>query len=114
MFHKPSCGAVALVCAVVTLILPLLPFVPLQAESYNELDYGQYYGYASDPSIVGAAALAAHDPYFGRMGVEAIKAPHGHFQHIAPADPGDDFPYAEFKEYAAVELAAGGAGVGTK
>lgn len=98
--------AAAVVCAIA--VLTSLTPVGLPPEpAANGLDYGQYYGYLDDASLVGAAALNPHDPYFGRMRPDAVKAPHGHFQHVAPADPGDDFPYSEFKDYNAKEVAAG-------
>jgi len=72
----------------------------------NDLpDNGQYYGYLDVASLLGAAALNPHDPYFAKMRPEAIKAAHGHFQHVAEADPGDDFPYAEFRKYEAAGFA---------
>ena len=73
----------------------------------NRPDYAQYYGYPDDPSVLSVAALSPHDPFFARMRPDAIKAPHGHFQHIAPAALSDDFPYADFKSYEAAGIAAG-------
>src|SRR5579863_9141014 len=77
------------------------------SRSVIDKEYGQYYGFGPVPANVGLAVLQPHDPYFGEMRSDAIKAPHGHFQHFAPADPGDDFPYAQLKSYEAAEVAAG-------
>lgn len=93
-------------CAAAYVTREMLQALPA-GPAVNGLDYGQYYGYLDDASLVGAAALNPHDPYFGRMRPDSVKAPHGHFQHVAPADPGDDFPYSEFKDYEAKEMAAG-------
>lgn len=72
-----------------------------------DIERGQYYGYADSWPSIGAAVLNPHNANFAVMLPEAIKAMHGHFQHVAPADPGDDFPYGELKTYEAAEIAAG-------
>ena len=81
------------------------------AEAWNrtvlDKEYAQYYGFGPSPSEVGLAILQPHSGYFQSMTANAIKAPHGHFQHFAPADPGDDFPYAELVEMESREIAAG-------
>src|SRR5205814_1750148 len=56
---------------------------------------------------VGAVVMKPHREYYGQMSGEALKIPHGHFQHFAPAQPGDDFPWAQFLAYEAAERAAG-------
>jgi hypothetical protein len=94
------------------LVLAFCAATPLLAQVAPERtvidnEYGQYYGYGPAAASVGSAVLSAHNPYFSGMQPEAIKAPHGHFQHFAPADPGDDFPYAELKAFEASEIAAG-------
>jgi Chitobiase/beta-hexosaminidase C-terminal domain len=70
-------------------------------------EYGQYYGFGPDPKQVGMAVLQPHSSYFMNMPRDAIKVPHGHFQHFAANDPGDDFPFAALKRLEASELAAG-------
>src|SRR5258708_13356688 len=51
--------------------------------------------------------LQREDGFFGSMAGEEIKAPHGHMQHFALADPGDSFPFNELKAFEAAEVAAG-------
>ena len=75
--------------------------------SVSDLEYGQYYGYAPSASVAGLEVLQPHDRFFQSMNSDAIKAPHGHFQHFAPKDPGDDFPYAALKDFEAKEITAG-------
>jgi peptidoglycan/LPS O-acetylase OafA/YrhL len=70
-------------------------------------EYGQYYGFALEPSDLGLAVLSPHSDYFAGMRPQAIKAPHGHFQHFAPKDPSDDFPYEQLRSYETSEIAAG-------
>jgi hypothetical protein len=70
-------------------------------------EFGQYYGYAPDPGAVGVEVLGPHDNFYASMTADAIKAPHGHLQHFAPADPSDNFPYNELKAFEAAEVAAG-------
>ena len=70
-------------------------------------EFAQYYGYAPDPTAVGVEMLQPHDPFFASMTGEEIKAPHGHMQHFAPADPGDNFPFNELKAFEAAEVVAG-------
>jgi hypothetical protein len=84
-----------------------VPALTVASRTVIDKEYGQYYGFGPSPTNVGFAVLQPHDPYFGEMRSDAIKGPHGHFQHFAPADPGDDFPYTQLKAFEAAEVAAG-------
>ena len=72
------------------------------------LEYGQYYGYPPDYSQTGAMVMNPHSYWFTQLPANSIKAVHGHFQHVAPARPDDDFPYNDLKQLEAQQIAAGG------
>jgi hypothetical protein len=93
--------------AIPFIIIGCLPIFAASIRTVIDTEYGQYYGFGPAPGDVGIAVLQPHDPYFAGMRSDALKAPHGHFQHFAPADPGDDFPYTQLQAYEASEVAAG-------
>ena len=93
--------------SVIALVTVSITSVPGAVRTVIDKEYGQYYGFGPSATSVGMAVLQPHDSYFGQMRGDAIKAPHGHFQHFAPADTGDDFPYDQLKAYEAAEIAAG-------
>ena len=78
--------------------------------SVTPLEYGQVFGYpsTSDYSQTGILVLLPHAAEFGNLPNDAIKAPHGHFQHFAPAGTNDDFPYTQLRQLEARQIAAGG------
>jgi len=105
--RHPKCSRNRSRIATLTVIFCTLPAMAIATRTVIDKEYGQYYGFGPIAANVGIAALQPHSSYFGGMRSDAIKAPHGHFQHFAPADPGDDFPYNQLKSYETAEIAAG-------
>jgi len=75
---------------------------------YPPLEYGQIFGNPPDINQTGALVQTPHKGYFPRMAATSIKVPLGHFQHFAPANPGDDFPYLPLQQIEAHQIEAGG------
>jgi hypothetical protein len=76
--------------------------------SVTPLEYGQIFGNPPDINQTGALVQTPHNGYFPRMAATSIKVPQGHFQHFAPAIPGDDFPYLALQQIEAHQIEAGG------
>jgi hypothetical protein len=92
-----------------TILLYLLSSgIGFAQRSVVPLEYGQIYAYPPDLSQTGALMQTPHHNFFYEMPVGSIKAPSGHFQHFAPRRPDDDFPYKEFQNLEARQIAAGG------
>jgi len=92
-------------------LLWLLPVgLAFAQRSVTSLEYGQVFGYpsTSDYSQTGILILLPHSAEFANLPADAIQAPHGHFQHFAPARTDDDFPYGQLRELEAQQIAAGG------
>lgn len=70
---------------------------------------GFCFGYARNWAEAGAYVGLPQNGFFAQMRPEAIKAPHGRFQHFTPLDDGAlaYFPYGELKAWETRELAAG-------
>lgn len=96
---------VALGCSLLTTLLVGLGY---SQRRVTPLEYGQIYGYPPVLSQTGALIMNPHNGYFSQIPPTSIKAPHGHFQHFAPARPDDDFPFDDLQKLEARQIAAGG------
>lgn len=90
------------------LLTVLLARLRFDQRSVTSLEYGQIYGDPPDLSQTGALIMNPHNRYFSQLSAASIKAPHGHFQHFAPARSDDDFPYEDLQKLEARQIAAGG------
>jgi hypothetical protein len=90
------------------LLVSFLPGLGFNQRSVTPLEYGQIYGYPPDLSQTGVLMMNPHNGYFSQIPATSIKAPHGHFQHFAPARSDDDFPYDDLLKLEAQQIAAGG------
>ncbi|HLV80267.1 MAG TPA: chitobiase/beta-hexosaminidase C-terminal domain-containing protein [Chthonomonadaceae bacterium] len=70
----------------------------------NERGFYFTFPYHLDWSGIGADVMLPRRDFFARMRPDAIKMPHGHLQHFAPADPQDRFPFQELFDYDSDEV----------